>query len=460
MGGTVLVVDDDRAAGDVLVEALRHRKFSPRWVGSAPEALAFLASGEPCDVVLTDLRMPGLSGLDLAAAVARDHPGVPVVVITAFGSIRTAVDAIQHGAYDFLTKPYDLELVALTLDRAVEHRRTQQELARLRAEREPADDGILTRSPVMQAVLSTITRVAETDVTVLVHGESGTGKELIARAIHRRSPRASGPFVAINCAALPEQLLESELFGHAKGAFTDARASRPGLFARAHGGTIFLDEIGDMPMSMQSKLLRVLEDRKIRPVGSDAEIPTDVRVVAATNRDLEAEVAAGRFREDLYFRIQVIEIPLPPLRVRSGDILLLAHEFLRRATERAGRPMLAVSPAAAKRLSAYDWPGNVRELQNCIERAFALCDGKTLEEADLPERVRAVDSLRAGFAVDDSSGLVPLEEIERRYILHAMRTLDGNKRVAAQVLGLDRSTLYRKLEIYGERVKTKRDEPR
>jgi two-component system response regulator HydG len=447
--GLVAIVDDDRAAGEVLVEALQHRGFAPRWFDSG-RALLDVLDETSFEVVLTDLRMPEMNGLELASSIAKITRTLPVVVITAFGSIRAAVDAMKRGAYDFLTKPYDLDLVALTLDRAVAHRRMQSELDRLRAERTGADDGILTRSPVMQRVRAMIQRVAEGDSTVLVHGESGTGKELVARAIHRRSARADGPFVAINCAALPEHLLESELFGHARGAFTDARAARNGLFARATGGTLLLDEIGEMPLAMQAKLLRVLEDRKVRPVGSDHEVPIDVRVVAATHRDLEAEVAAGRFREDLYFRIRVIDVLLPPLRARGGDVLLLASEFIRVAAARAGHGDITLSPRAAQLLEAYEWPGNVRELQNSIERAVALCEGTTLEAEDLPERIREANAAPSAFAMEKEAGIVALDEIERRYILHALRTLGGNKRLAAQMLGLDRSTLYRKLEQYGE----------
>lgn len=443
-----MIVDDDRSAGEVLVEALEHRAFFPRWVSSAAAALDVLPSGS-WDVVLTDLRMPGEGGLELASAMALSSPEIPVVVISAFGSIRSAVEAMKRGAYDFLTKPYDLELVALTLDRAIAHRRMQLELARLRASSVAAEDGLLTASPAMERVRVLLGRVADSDATVLIQGESGTGKELAAQAVHRGGPRAHRPFVAINCAALPEQLLESELFGHARGAFTDARSARQGLFVRAAGGTVFLDEIGEMPLAMQTKLLRVLEERRVRPVGSDHDVPIDVRVVAATHRDLEAEVAAGRFREDLYFRIRVIDVFLPPLRARGGDVLLLAHEFLRRACARSGRDAVVLSPQAAQRLASYDWPGNVRELQNCIERGLAVCAGQTLDVADLPARVREASERTSTFAVDRDAGLVPLEEIERRYILHAVQTLSGNKRLAAQVLGLDRSTLYRKLELYG-----------
>ena len=446
--GRVLVVDDDLASGETLVEALCARGFEASSVTAAREALTRMEEDAGLEVILTDLRMPEMSGLDLAQALRPGHPLVPVVVITAFGSIRAAVDAMQRGAYDFLTKPYDLDLVAVTLDRAVAHHRAHAELEALRASRTGSTGGILARSAPMQRVLSIIGRVAKQDVSVLVSGESGTGKELVARAIHEESPRSKFPFVALNCAAVPEGLFESELFGHVKGAFTDAHGARSGVFLQAHRGTLFLDEIGDMPLSMQAKLLRALQERRVRPVGSDKELDVSVRVVAATHRDLEAEVAAGRFREDLFFRIHVVEIALPPLRARGGDIVLLATELVRAAAVRAGKPVPRMTPAFADRLTTYDWPGNVRELQNCMERAVALTDGPELTEIDLPSRVRT-SSLEIAPGIADGEGIVPLETVERRYILHVLRTLRGNKRATAEALGLDRSTLYRKLDEYG-----------
>jgi len=446
--GMVLVVDDDARELEILVEALSHRGFEVASASSASDALMALDGGTRCDVVLSDLRMPDVSGLELTERVAAHHPLLPVVLVTAFASIRAAVDATRRGAYDFLTKPYDLDVVALTLDRAIAHHRARVELEELRAERAGRDHGILTRNRLMQRALSTAARVARQDVAVLISGESGTGKDLVARAIHAESGRASQRFVAINCAAFAETLLESELFGHTRGAFTGAVASRPGVFVQAHRGTLFLDEIGDMPLSMQAKLLRALTDGTVRPVGSDAETTVDVRIVAATNRDLEAEVHAGRFREDLYYRIHVVEILVPPLRARGDDVLLLAVHFAQRAARRAGRPDPIVTPEFAARLMAYDWPGNVRELANCIERAVTLSDDGMLRESDVPARVRSGEA--APFARDDGEALLPLEQIERRYVLHVLRSVKGNKRAAAEILGLDRSTLYRKLERFGE----------
>ncbi|MDQ3032227.1 MAG: sigma-54 dependent transcriptional regulator [Myxococcota bacterium] len=432
----------------MLDEGLSHAGFAVEWRTSAEEGLRLLREGAAFDVVLSDLRMGGASGLDLCRAVGELDPALPVIVITAFGSIRTAVDAIRSGAYDFITKPFDLAVVAMALDRAVRHRALRLEIDRLRS-RVAAEDGgeLVGRTDAMRRVFDLIQRAASSDATVLITGESGTGKELAARALHQKSPRAAGPFVAINCAALPETLLESELFGHAKGAFTDARADRTGLFVRASGGTLFLDEIGDMPQGMQVKLLRALQERSVRPVGGDREITFDARILAATHKDLEVEVAAGRFRQDLFFRIHVIEIGMPPLRARGGDVLVLAQTFVERIGARTGRPGLRISHEAAERLLAYDWPGNVRELENSIERAVALARGDEITPEDLPSRVRrtSVPSIGDGEP-QGASDLVSLDEMERRYILRVIRAVGGNKKVAAQVLGVDRSTLYRKLD--------------
>jgi DNA-binding NtrC family response regulator len=445
--GRVLVVDDDAAAGEVLHEALGLRGFDVLLASSSAQAIERLAH-HPVEVVLTDLRMPGGTGIELAEHLARSQRGLPVIVITAFGSIAMAVEAIRRGAYDFLTKPYDLEVVALALDRAVAHRHLQQELELLRSSKhEPGWGELIGQSPAMEAVYRTIERVGPADSNVLVTGESGTGKELVARALHAASQRAGGPFIAVNCGAVPEPLFESELFGHVRGAFTDARGARSGLFARASGGTLFLDEIGEMPAGMQVKLLRALQERVIRPVGSDQEVKVDVRIVAATNRDLESEVAAGRFRQDLFFRVQVIEIVLPPLRARGNDILLLASAMARATAIRRGRSVPSMPPSFASALLRYDWPGNVRELQNAIERAVALAESDELVIEHLPERIGAAPMTLAPG--DRGAELVSLEIMERRHILAVMSAVGGNKKLAAQVLGLDRSTLYRKLEAYG-----------
>jgi two-component system response regulator HydG len=304
-------------------------------------------------------------------------------------------------------------------------------------------------SAPMQKVYDLVARVADTEATVLVTGESGTGKELVAKAIHSRSRRKEGPFVAINCAAMPEPLLESELFGHVKGAFTDARQARSGLFLKASGGTLFLDEIGEMAMGMQAKLLRVLQERTVRPVGGDKEVPFDTRIVAATNRDLDTEVAERRFREDLFYRINVVRIQVPPLRSRGSDVLVLAQHFVERFAAVHRTNVKGLSSAAAERLMTYSWPGNVRELQNCIERAVALARYEMLGVDDLPEKLRDYRPSRVIVESEDPAELLPMEEVERRYVLRVLQAVGGNKTLAAEVLGFDRRTLYRKLERYG-----------
>jgi two-component system response regulator HydG len=444
--GRVLVVDDDRGACDVLEESLAAAGFDVR-ATCFPERVLAMLDEHPAEVVLTDLRMGTHDGIELAGAVMRRHPLTAVIVITAFGSIRTAVQAIRAGAYDFLTKPYDLDAVAMTLDRAVEHARLLAEVKRLRTALAPeAFGGILGASAAIKRVHDLVRRVAPLDTSVLITGESGTGKELVARAIHDASPRAKHPFVAINCAAVPEPLIESELFGHVRGAFTDARADREGLLARAGRGTLLLDEVGDLPIGTQAKLLRVLQERSFRPVGSNRDQPLEARVLAATHKDLESEITRGRFRSDLFFRLQVIEIALPPLRTRGDDVLRLATHFVEKHCARLGRPNLALPPPVAKVLLSYDWPGNVRELANAMERAVALAAGDEVTVADLPDRVRAGDPGHGS----DSDALVPLDDVERRHVLRVLEVVRGNKKLAAEILQVDRSTLYRKLERWGQ----------
>jgi two-component system response regulator HydG len=364
--------------------------------------------------------------------------------------METAVEAMRAGAWDFVPKPLKMDALALTLERAVAHRALRGEVARLRrAVAEAQGFGeLIGTSGAMRKVYELIDRVAGTSASVLITGESGTGKELVARALHERSSRRSAPFVAVNCSALPEALLESELFGHARGAFTDARTARRGLFLQADGGSLFLDEIGDLPFGLQPKLLRVLQERKLRPVGGDVETAVDVRLIAATNRDLETAVEERRFREDLFFRINVVQVQLPPLRARGGDVLLLAQKFVERMAAASGRSVHGLTARAAERLMEYPWPGNVRELQNCIERAVALTRGEEIDAGDLPDKIAGYRP-SAPLELDGPADLVPLEEVERRYILRVVEALRGNKSMAAKVLGLDRRTLYRKLERYG-----------
>jgi two-component system response regulator HydG len=447
--GRVLIVDDDRSLCETLDLFLSRRGFATRWTTSATEALDALESAQ-LDVVVTDLNMRGMSGLELCERIVANRPDVPVIVITAFGSLDTAVAAIRAGAYDFITKPLAMDAVVVALERAVQHRTLREEVKRLRSLVDGAGDldGLLGASGAMAKVRDLLARVADSDASVLITGESGTGKEVVARVLHGRSRRSTGPFVAINCAALPEPLLESELFGHVRGAFTDARSARRGLFVQASGGTLLLDEVGDLPLALQPKLLRALQERTVRPVGGDVEVPFDVRLLATTHRDLEAAIEEGRFREDLYFRVNVIHVPLPPLRSRGADVLLLAQQFVGRYAAEARKPVKGLSPAAAERLVAYSWPGNVRELQNCIERAVALTQYEEIRVDDLPEKIRAYRRNHVLIASDDPSELVSLEEAERRYVVRVLEATGGNKTLAAQVLGMGRKTLYRKLEQY------------
>jgi DNA-binding NtrC family response regulator len=338
-----------------------------------------------------------------------------------------------------------VEELAFRLERAIQHRRLAEEVKRLRArEPEPLDD-LLGESAALRRLRELVARVARSDAPVLVVGETGSGKELVARALHRHGARPDGPFVALNCAALPEHLLESELFGHARGAFTDARTPRTGLLLHANGGMLFLDEIAELPLALQPKLLRALQERCVRPVGSEEETPFDARVVAATNRDLDAAVEEGRFREDLFFRLDVLRIEVPPLRARGSDVLLLAQHFLREAASRSGKAVIGLSHGAAEKLLQYAWPGNVRELANCIERAVALTDHEQILVEDLPERIRDYGAGHVLVASDDPSELVPLEVVEQRYVTRVMEAVGGNKTLAARILGVDRKTLYRKL---------------
>jgi two-component system response regulator HydG len=450
MKGRVLVVDDDQAMCETLRVVLTKQGFEVRWTTSAAEALDLIGSADS-DVILTDLNMRGMDGLELCERIVANRPDVPVIVITAFGSLQTAIAAIRAGAYDFLTKPPEIDAVVVALERAVQHRRLRQEVSQLRrvVEESSRFGNLLGTSAAMKTVYDLLDRIVDSTASVLITGESGTGKEVAARALHERGPRRKGPFVAINCSAMPETLLESELFGHVRGAFTDARSARTGLCVQANGGTLLLDEIGDMPLTLQPKLLRALQERTVRPVGGDEEISFDVRVVATTNRDLRSLVEEGRLREDLYFRINVIHVEMPPLRARGGDALLLAQHFVDLQAARAGKRVTGISPAAAEKLQAYRWPGNVRELQNCIERAIALTRFEELAVDDLPETIRAYKSSHVLVAGDDPSELVALEEVERRYILRVMEAVGGNKTLGSQVLGITRKTLYRKLEQYG-----------
>ncbi len=450
MTSRVLVVDDERNMCELIEADLKSRGMSVTWFTSADQA-ALAVHEEEYDVVLTDIRMPGTSGLQLCEQIAANRPDVPVIVMTAFGNIDAAVGAIRAGAYDFVTKPVEMDFLAVTLERAIQHHQLQDQVKKLseQLEQSTGRGEMLGESPPMLDLYDQLQRVADSESSILITGESGTGKEVVARSVHHHSRRANGEFVAVNCAALPEALLESELFGHTQGAFTDARNERKGLFQEAEGGTLFLDEIGEMPIAMQAKLLRALEESKVRPVGSNQEVAFDVRLLSATNRDLESAVEEGRFREDLFYRINVIQFELPPLRSRGTDILLLAQHYVTDFSSRAGKKVLGIAEQAAEKLLAYSWPGNVRELRNVIERAVALTRYENLAVDDLPEKIRDYQISQVYIGGSDPADLVAMDEVEKRYVLHVLATVGENKTLAARILGFDRKTLYRKLKQYG-----------
>ena len=406
------------------------------------------------DAVLLDAEVDGGGGVALCAELRDTRPHVPVVLVASSRDQEIAVRALRAGAWDFLARPFTDAMLRDVLRRAVDNRRLRSEVRALRRRvgAGPVRRGLLGESGPMRRLDGMLDRVARVPSTVLLVGESGTGKELAARALHDRGPRAGGAFVAVNCAAVPDALLESELFGHVRGAFTDARGSRAGLFAQADGGTLFLDEIGDMPEGLQVKLLRTLQERTVRPVGGDREIKVDVRLVTATHRDLERLVAKGRFRHDLLYRLDVIRIELPPLRRRGRDVLLLAEHFIDAVSRRMQRAPPEIPVNVARLLLDYDWPGNVRELQNCVERLVVLAEGDAVAEGDLPPRIRRFRAREHTVVAStgDPAALLPLAEVERRYVLEVLRAAGGSRSEAARLLGIDRKTLYRKLSRWGE----------
>jgi DNA-binding NtrC family response regulator len=443
----IWVIDDDASSRELLARVLRERGWSIETLDDGRAALDRLGRGERPDLVVSDIRMGEVDGFAVTEAFRREAPNTPVILVTAFGNVDGAVEAIRRGAFDYVSKPYDVDAVQLTAARALEQRRLAEENRALR--RQLRDkyrlENAVGRSEAMLHVFKTAARVASSDATVLILGESGTGKELVARALHQASPRASGPFVPVDCGAIAEGVLESELFGHARGAFTGAQSARRGLFEEASGGTLFLDEIGDVGPGLQARLLRALQEGTIRRVGTNEAIPVDARVVAATNRDLEAAVKAEKFREDLYYRLNVVTIRIPPLRERREDVALLAEHFAAKHGRGEGA---TVSPEARELLMAYDWPGNVRELENVIARALALNPSGVVVAADLPDRLRQGPAVEPARGVPLPPGDRPsLDELSKRYAALVLSECAGNKTKAAEVLGIDRKTLYR---ILGE----------
>ena len=456
----ILVIDDDSAMRSMVSDFLRSEGYNVSEAALATEALERVANGEfdlsghaphkpSLDLVVSDLNMPEMSGIEFIGKFRAIAPDVPVILITAFGTIETAIEAIRRGAFDYTTKPFKLAEMSVTVARALRFRDLHLENTRLQAEISQTHSfaKIIGKSPGMQEVFDLIRRVAPANANVLIMGESGTGKERVARAIHDEGPRRGKRFVAINCTAIPESLLESELFGHAKGSFTGAVGRKRGLFEEADGGTIFLDEIGDMNLALQAKLLRVIQERKIRAVGDTLDHDVDVRIIAATHKDLKASIKNGTFREDLYYRLSVIPIVIPPLRHRREDIGLLADHFLKKYSANNGSEKKTFSQTALSRLMSMPWEGNVRELENVIERAVVLARGNVIDIDDLPKPTDG--SVESFFSGSHSATMPTLEEVEKRYFKFVLDKTGGRKEKAAQILGVNRRTLYRKEREYG-----------
>jgi len=449
----ILLIDDEAHNRDALSLLLTHAGYQVQTAESGEQALEILRK-TPFEIVVTDLFLPGVSGIDILKKVKEDSPYTNVILITGNASAESAVEAMKEGAFDYITKPLNFEKLKILVAKALEKSRLVAENLYLRQQLRGKYkfDRIIGNSPAMQQVFSRMEKIVHTDSTILILGESGTGKELVAKAIHFNGPRREKPFIAINCGAIPAELLESELFGHVRGSFTGAVADKPGKFEAANGGTIFLDEIGTMPMHLQMKLLRVLQEHEVERVGTSKRIKLNVRVISATNANIEDEVKRGAFREDLYYRLNVIPILLPPLRERREDIALLARHFLLKSCKEMNRPLMSISPAAMQALEAYDWPGNVREMENVIERSVALTDGEIIERSDLPASIGGTDDetvpgLPCPKVTEDGVDMVRIiEAIERRMIAEALELSDGVKARAAGLLGINRTTLVEKIK--------------
>lgn len=447
MKQTILIVDDEKDTREFMARALGadyHVETAP----DAENALKLLDANPSIALMLSDIRMPGMDGLQLFKAARKVHPKLACILLTAFGTVDQAVAAMKDGVDDFIMKPVDLDQLDQRVAKVLKTAALESEVVSLRSQLDEKYglENMIGSSEPMQRVFQLIRRAAPSTATVLIQGPNGSGKELVAHALHKLSPRANGPFVAVNCGAIPENLIESELFGHEKGSFTGAYALHVGSFEAANHGTIFLDEVGDLPLSMQVKLLRALENRSFQRVGGAETIHVDIRIVAATNKDLKAAVAQGTFREDLYYRLNVVDIHVPALKERRGDIPLLVMHFLRQIAQANNSSVTGVTPAAMKLLEAYDWPGNVRELRNAVEKMIVLASGTQLDVADVPEQMQAT----AGAATVTLAASGTLDETEKAKILAVLKDNKGNRSEAARVLGISRRTLYRKLDKYAE----------
>ncbi len=455
--GRILVVDDDQEMRSLLQDYLTKEGYETLTSASAYEAIELLAphgslgadkTQGDIDLIVSDIKMPQVDGLEFTSRLQTLRPEIPVMLITAFGSIETAIEAMKRGAFHYIVKPFKLAEMGVNVNRAMEHRKLQRDNTALRDEVKKSWNmgNVIGKSAAMKSVFDLVSRVSQATANVLVTGESGTGKEMVARAIHQQGPRAAKPFIAINCTAIPETLLESELFGHAKGSFTGAVNKKRGLFEEAEGGTLFLDEIGDMDVLLQSKLLRVIQEKKVRAVGDNVDKPVDVRIIAATHKDLKAAIKDGRFREDLYYRLSVIPIVIPPLRHRQEDIPILAEYFLKKYSATNNSTVRGFTKRAVSKLMGLKWEGNVRELENVIERAVVLSQGTLIDEVDVPTPETSNAEAFFGSATGD---FPTIEQLERRYIELIMEKTGGRKDKASQILGINRRTLYRKEREYG-----------
>ena len=442
MKSKIMVVDDTEGVRELIGTILRHAGYEPVPKATAAELLASFTGAQP-DIVFLDLGLPDGDGMELLPKIKKQWPDTEVIVLTGHATFDVAVEATKLGAYHFQPKPFDQKTLLLSVERALEHRRLNQEASSLRNALVGVGGGTsrIFQSPAMKAIVRTIKRVAPSDVSILITGESGTGKEVIADLIHTLSPRSKGPLIKINCAALPRELIESELFGSVKGSFTGSTGDREGLFRQAEDGTLLLDELSEMPIDTQSKLLRVLQEKEVRPVGGRTSYKTNCRIIAATNRQTEEAIKAGKLREDLFYRISAITVHLPPLRDRREDILPLATAFLKRFDAQAGRNITGFSDAASEALRKFDWPGNVRQLQNEIQRAVLMCEGTTVEEKDL--------SIMSPPVSKDDPDLTLMEAMERNTITQMLKETNGNKLETAKRLGIGRQTLYNKIKMYG-----------
>jgi len=445
------IVDDERAIREVCREVAQTMGFRALAADSAEQIYRMMES-QPIDVVLLDLKLPGAGGLEALQRIKEQRPDIEVIVVTGYATVQSAVQAMKNGAYDYVTKPFSMDEFRLILERVTVHLKlkTENRMLRERIKSKQGYGGIVGRAPEMEKLYRMIAKAAQSTHPVLILGESGTGKELVARSIHFSGPFNAKPFIPVDCGSLVPTLIESELFGYVKGAFTGALQSKDGLLTMAEGGTVFLDEIGEMPTDLQAKLLRAIQEKEIRPVGSTRRISINVRILAATNKDLEHAVAQGTFRRDLYFRLNVLNLRIPPLRERRQDIPLLIGYFVDRISRESGRAR-TLSDAAIKTMLAYDWPGNVRELENCVERACALSSGPVIQVPDLPSSLSGNNG-HVPLNGDGSAKIVPISELEKKTILNTISQLNGDKLLAARLLGIGKTTLYRKLKEYGSQL--------